>query len=279
MARPHDGTWTPLLGSGPPISGKPFARHRSGGDSATPEAPQGLGEESLGRALLLSTPVDYFPSNFYQLSNQEGKSSGDLTFSSSPAGRQNFEWISQCLIQPSRHCCGMTWKLKTTRGLVRHQLWLSVTGRVGRYLLPSQRAGYKKRGWTAGKGPCAWWPPPDAPLDPSCPAAGPGCPQQQQQITLPGVTTTFSFAPCWTVRLNVSTSSRNALSEGKPKASAVSPFELPLQTPSSEERDTREAGYERAALCSDLPEQKRDLLQHTEVKWEAGSPAHLGSPR
>lgn len=177
MARPHDGTWTPLPGSGPPISGKPFARHCSGGDSATPEAPQGLGEESLGRALLSSTPGDYFPSNFYQLSNQEGKSSGDLTFSSSPAGRQNFEWISQCLIQPSRHCCGMTWKLKTTRGLVRHQLWLSVTGRVGRYLLPSQRAGYKKQGWTAGKGPCAWWPPPDAPLDPSCPAAGPGCPQ------------------------------------------------------------------------------------------------------
>lgn len=102
---------------------------------------------------------------------------------------------------------------------------------------------------------------------------------KQQQVTLPGVTTTFSFAPCRTVRLNVSTSSRNALSEGKPKASAVSPFELPLQTPSSEERDTRDAGYERAALCSDLPEQKRDLLQHTEVKWEAGSPAHLGSPR
>lgn len=154
MARPHDGTWTPLPVPGPPISGKPFARHRTGGDSATPEALQGLGENLLGRALLSSTPVDYFPSYFYQLSNQEGKSSGNLTFSSSPAGRQNFEWIYQHLIQPSRHCCGMTWKLKTTRGLVRHQLWLSVMGCVGRYLLPSQRAGYKKQGWTAGKGPC-----------------------------------------------------------------------------------------------------------------------------
>lgn len=91
MAQPHDGTWTPLLTSGPPISGKPYARHPSGGDSATPEALQGPGEESLGRALPSSTPVDYFPSNFYQLSNQEGKSSGDLTFSSSPAGRQNFK--------------------------------------------------------------------------------------------------------------------------------------------------------------------------------------------
>lgn len=43
------------------------------------------------RTFLSSTQVCYFPLNSHQLSNQKHKSPGDLTFSSSPAGRQNFK--------------------------------------------------------------------------------------------------------------------------------------------------------------------------------------------
>jgi len=49
------------------------------------------GGRAAGRDSLSSAQVCYFPLNSHQLSNQEHESPGDLTFSSSPVGKQNFK--------------------------------------------------------------------------------------------------------------------------------------------------------------------------------------------